>query len=395
MKRHVVALIFLLLILTTGCYGKTEIDQLAMVMSIGFDKGTDGDYLISFKIAKPTSKGVDKSKSYLLFTFNSKATSEAADQLYKVMDKAPFFGQTRLIIISEELAREGITPIMDYVTRHYHLRRNVKLLISKDKVSNILDVPFSGEDYDALNLTSRIRNLNKDTQNETITIGNFSSKLAVGKIQPVIPGEEILSNNDTNVKFSEKQKEIAIQDLGVFKGDHLIGWLNSDETAGYMYTTGKARISKILVPLEENQHITLMFSKYKISKKIEEAEDGLPVIKLSLTADAYLEEAKASVTPKTWLDFTLLGEKAAEKTVQELIENAINKSKGYNADIFGFGQLIFRERPDLWRTLEPQWDEIFPNLKVVVEANVTIKRSGATTSPPFESKEERNTPIIE
>jgi spore germination protein KC len=394
MKRHVAALIFLLLVLTTGCYGKTEIDQIAMVTSIGFDKGTDNNYLISFKISKPKIKGEDKSKAYMLYTFDSKNTSEAADQLYKVIDKTPFFGQARLIIISEELAREGITPIMDYVSRHYHIRRNVKLLVAKDKVYKILDVNISGEEYFALNISSRIKNLNRDTQNENITIGNFSSKLAVGKIQPVIPRAEILSKNDPNIKFPEKQQEIAIEDLAVFKGDHLIGWLNSDETVGYMYTTGKASRSTIFVPVEENQHIALLLGKYKLSKKIEE-EDGLPVIKISFAASANLEEAKANVTAKTWQDFTNSGEKAAGKAVQELIENAVNKSKGYNADIFGFGQLIFRERPDLWRTLEPQWDEIFPNLKVVVEANVTIKRSGATTSPPFESKEERNTPIIE
>jgi spore germination protein KC len=394
MKRHVATLIFLLLVLTTGCYGKTEIDQLAIVKSIGFDKGIDNDYLISFKIAKPKSKGEDKGKAYVLYTFDSKSTSEAADQLYKVLGKAPFFGQTRLIIISEELAREGITPIMDYASRHYHLRRNVKLLVAKDKVYKILDVPVSDEEYFTLDVISRLQNLNRDTQNESITIGNFSSKLAAGKIQPVVPGGEILSKNDPNIKFPEKQQEIAIEDLAVFKGDHLIGWLNSDEITGYMYTTGKSRRSTIHVPLEENQHITLLLSKYKLSKKIEE-EDGLPIIKLSFSADANLEEAKASVTPKNWLDFTLLAKKATGKAVQELIENAINKSKGYNADIFGFGQLIFRERPDLWRTLEPQWDEIFPNLKVVVEADLTIIRSGATTSPPFESKEERNTPIIE
>ncbi len=402
MKRFLAGILLCVLVLSTGCWSKSEIEQLAFVMTIGIDKGQSKNYLVSFKMPKLVSKtkesGSSQSPKDIIFSFEANGIPEAADMLYRVIDKAPFFGQTRVIVISERVARDGINPLLDYVSRHYRLRRNINLLIGKGKVSELLDTDMSGNEVSAQNISNRIEHLNTFNFNEKITLGNFLSKLAAGKIQPVVPGERKLSNQEKSIRFPEKQEEVAVEELAVFKEDKLSGWLNAEETEGYVYTVGKSERSKLQISYATNKLLELAVNEQHLSKKVEE-RDGLPVIKFKFTGQAYLlrstEQTGESVDPDSWADYLKNIEPLAANKVKEQIESAVSRSKQYNSDFFGFAQLIFRQKPELWRKIEPRWEEIFPELQVEVEAEVIIKRGGATISPPYKSKLQRNIPVIE
>ena len=56
MKKFKLFLIILAIILLTGCYGKTELDDLAYVLAIGVDKASGDDnkeVLATYQIALP------------------------------------------------------------------------------------------------------------------------------------------------------------------------------------------------------------------------------------------------------------------------------------------------------------------------------------------------------
>ncbi|HWJ03009.1 MAG TPA: Ger(x)C family spore germination protein [Verrucomicrobiae bacterium] len=404
-KQLTAILLIILILFTTACWSKSEIDELAFIMVIAIDRAEDGNYLVSFKIAKPRAqiKGGDKDggsqgKQFLVFGFKVANISEAAVSLYKALDKAPFFGQTRDVIISEEVAKQGINPILDHLSRFYRLRRNILLFIAKGKALDVIETKISGTPVPGLNFAARIDNSNENNLTEEITVGNFLSKLAADKIQPIVPGIRRVSNRDPEIAIMETE-EIAIDKIAVFKGDRLLGWLNDDETRGYMLTTNKGSRSWITVPFETDSQFVYLLKQTKMSKKIE-MENGLPTIKLKFTADAVLMEVNEPVghehTPSNWPANMPEMEALASEKVRSDINQAVAKAQEFNSDIFGFGQLVYREKPEVWRGLESHWnEEIFPNLRVSVDAEIKVKRSGSTVSPPYTPKEERNLPVVE
>ena len=70
-------------------------------------------------------------------------------------------------------------------------------------------------------------------------------------------------------------------------------------------------------------------------------------------------------------------EKAASKTVKKGVENVIlDMQKNYGADIFGFADAIYKQKPNDWKRISKNWNTIFPNVKYEVTADVKIYSSG-------------------
>lgn len=71
-------------------------------------------------------------------------------------------------------------------------------------------------------------------------------------------------------------------------------------------------------------------------------------------------------------------EKIAEKNVQNLMEQAVNKvKKQYKVDIFGFGEVIHRTDSTAWKSLRKDWDRHFTKLPVTYQVDLKIRRMGS------------------
>jgi hypothetical protein len=56
---------------------------------------------------------------------------------------------------------------------------------------------------------------------------------------------------------------------------------------------------------------------------------------------------------------------------------AVNKiQKEFETDIIGIDRYLRQRHPDLWKTVEKDWQEIFPNIDIDVSTNVKIRRVG-------------------
>lgn len=73
------------------------------------------------------------------------------------------------------------------------------------------------------------------------------------------------------------------------------------------------------------------------------------------------------------------------KDEQELIRKI---QKELRTDVLNVGDYLFRNHPEEWRKLQPRWEELFPDMKITVEAHVTIKSFGVTGASPQLKEEE-------
>ena len=74
-------------------------------------------------------------------------------------------------------------------------------------------------------------------------------------------------------------------------------------------------------------------------------------------------------------------EQLTAAAIKEDAMACIKKAQLLGSDIFGWGEIISRKHPAVWRQLEADWPAHFSNLKVRAEARYSIRRAYLLDGP--------------
>ncbi|MFD1904480.1 hypothetical protein ACFSQ7_11080 [Paenibacillus rhizoplanae] len=163
----VLLLVFSLAVLP-GCWSSKELNELAVVMALGIDTAPQG-YAVSAQVLNSgearNNKG-ESGKSLPVLTY--KATGQTVpDALQHILSAAPhalYLSHIRVLVLGEELARQGVSDIMDFITRNHQLRSDFFLVVAKHSLaSDILEINTSFEPIPANSLYSSILVSHKKT----------------------------------------------------------------------------------------------------------------------------------------------------------------------------------------------------------------------------------------
>src|SRR5690625_2951278 len=138
LPRLTAASIMLISVLNlTGCWDRRELDELAIVLSMAIDAGEkDGDLLISYKIVNPAggnqgdggsdeSSGAGQMQSFFILSGQGSSIVDANREIQLRLSRQLFFSQVQVILFGEELARQGVGPLLDHLERDGQLRRTM------------------------------------------------------------------------------------------------------------------------------------------------------------------------------------------------------------------------------------------------------------------------------
>jgi hypothetical protein len=83
----------------------------------------------------------------------------------------------------------------------------------------------------------------------------------------------------------------------------------------------------------------------------------------------------------------------SEQEIVKEVETGLSKvQKEYKSDVLGFGKLLHSQHKQEWNEgIKERWLDIFPEVEVKVEANITIKSSTLNQIPLKDYKENTNT----
>ncbi|MDY3928918.1 MAG: Ger(x)C family spore germination C-terminal domain-containing protein [Clostridia bacterium] len=149
MKKKILQLILLLIfsvLVLSGCYDYQEPNNIAYVIALGIDKGSnEGIYKFSIQYARPNeitggaseSGGEGKNTSGIL-SIESPSIYSAINLANHVISKTFTLSHTKIIVVSEEIAQEGIAPILDSLGRNNDIRPTVYFCIANKSAENYL-----------------------------------------------------------------------------------------------------------------------------------------------------------------------------------------------------------------------------------------------------------------
>lgn len=394
MTRKFATMLMLMLTLTavTGCWSRTELNDIAITVALGIDKIGDR-YSISAQIVNPsevTAKkgGGGKGAPVVTHFETGETVFEAFRRMTTKTPRKLYFSHLRMLVVSETLAREGIGKALDILSRDHEFRSDFFIVVAKGvPAEKVLETYTSPQEMIPGN--KMFKSLQNTSQfwatTQKVTLDEFISDLVSEGKQPVLASIDLTGGKDNEAAAYQKNVNrihpitvLHISGLAVFKKDKLIGWLNEEESKAYNYIQGdvKNTVSRVSCPGGGTLSFEIIRTKAKMKGK---TDGGKPEVTVELFAEGNVADVECEVDltkPSTIDDL----EKRAEKEIKDELQAAVNiAQKKYKADIFGFGEAVRRSDPRTWRQLKSDWEKEFADLPVKLNVDVKIRRLGTVT----------------
>ncbi|WP_406676855.1 Ger(x)C family spore germination protein [Moorella sp. ACPs] len=412
-QRRIRALLFLALMLSflPGCWSRHEIEELAIVTAIALDAAPGDQVRLSVYIVIPRTVAGGPSmggggvgeppKTGEVVTAVGSDFTQATRRLEEMVPRRLLWAQNRVLILGEELARQGF-HYLDHFTRERQMRLTTPVLITMGEARKVLELPPGIELMPGTILSGILRN-------RTTFKVELKDLLAVWEApgdNPVLPqvvmtptpeleSQEVKSGGDAAGKDSAQKGEgekkppeaVAIKGAGAFRDDRLIGWLDEKETNGLMWLRGEVRegVITVAVPAQSGGRASVIF--HRASTKVKpRVEGGQVTFNVEIRGDCDLSEVTANLDPDR-MEHLLAIQEAVNRAVEERILVAVRKAQQeLRSDIFGFGEVLHRSNARYWRQVQDRWNEEFSRVQIQVKVNLHLNRLGMTNRTPDKTR---------
>ncbi|SFL14913.1 spore germination protein KC [Paenibacillus sp. 1_12] len=386
----VLLLCSLILIITTGCWDRKEINDLAFVMGAAIDQKSKGLLELSVQVFIPKAEGGGSAslggtsskggtqEQTMVISAEGVSIADAMSHLQERLPREVFWGHNEVYIFGQARAQQGIREDVDFMLRSSEPRERANVFISKGLGKDTLRLIPPLE----RNSSEVLREISKFHTGLQVTIKDLSEMLTGDAnaaalpyivIQPPEPG---LPPNQT-ISF--------ISGSAILKDGKMVGKLDSQAARGILWlrdeiktsvitvtpTKSKGSVSLRMIRSNTQLHPSIVNGVWRMNVHIETEED----VQQNTTGISLMEPE--------WI-------KTIETSMDNLIEDRAKKAlqpaqKSFHSDIFGFAEAFHRKYPKAWNTSKANWNDIFSKMEVVIISSSHIVRPGISnpdaTSP--------------
>lgn len=385
MKKWIIVMLYFNFIFLSGCWDMRELNELGFVMAVGIDKGKDpGTFRVTAQIAKPSnagsnqggSKGENENAVYIASS-EGETIFDAIRNLAKFTSRRIIWAHNNVIIIGESLARQDITPVIDFFTHNYELRMRTWVAVCKGEAMDYVNAKTGMEDIPGVSISSLYRYAElpaESVRTELLKVfRDFTSDTVETLISALRLREDIASSNTSQKQDGEKQIELT--GAAVFKKTRMVGWVSPEEARGLGLIRNEINSAIIVIPFDEyeGKKVSVEVDNIKTSV-ISDVSGSIPAITIKVKGKGNIVE-QDMVTNDMSIDvLKSRSEELVNKEVEKSIMMAVDKvQKKYNCDVLAFGRAIHIQHKNEWyEKIAENWDEIYPQIPVTVKANIDI-----------------------
>lgn len=363
--------------LLTGCWDRTEINDLAIVTATGVDKGDKHKYQFSLQVPLPSSLGGPGSSGggggtsgegpFLLARGTGRNLQQGIEDIQARISRKLYFSHRRVLIIGENLAKEGIMPTLNAVFTQPQSRLSTFVIISKGDAVKLLETQPRMEQYSS----EALREMANANINMTV-LDAFQDMERPGK-DLVIP----LAEHTDLMKEKKNGKEVEMKRFALFKGDKLSFVTNSRESLGVLWLLERMKKKSLTFSVNGNDDISVQINDNQVKTNFL-VMDGSPVFDLSIRATGILLDNEPNLKmddPDTYQMVVRKMNKEIKKEIYSLVSHA--HSKGI--DVCGLGWYLYKNQYPIWNNIGwENWDTLLPCLAVNIRVDADIQRTTNT-----------------
>lgn len=224
-----------------GCWDRTEVSDLAIVIGIGIDRGS-GSEPISLTVQIVNPSGMKKGKGggggggeqspILVKTSQGKSLYDAIQNLSKDIPRRMYFAHNVAVILGKDYAKTDVADPFDYMERDKDFRRTNFILVADKTAKEILNAKMDLETLPAESLKTLLRH---NTY-----------------IYPTNRNEFLLGMRHSGVSFTPVIKiadegRIHIDNMAIFQRYRLLGFLTENESKDLLWLINKQKEDSVVI----------------------------------------------------------------------------------------------------------------------------------------------------
>ncbi|SFI37337.1 spore germination protein KC [Paenibacillus sp. UNC496MF] len=373
------------LLFLSGCWDRTEINDLAFITGAAFDKTKEGAYLLSVQIAVPSASGEigggggggggGKQKKFFVLSAVGKNANEAFLMIQKKSSRKLFTAHRSVIFIGEALGRQGIGEMLDVFTHDPRQRlRTYMLVVKGGEGREILksSYPFEQAPVEA------VKEMEIGRSELAVTLRDFFMASSGQGTDPVIGVIAAEGKEKGDVRSDTELFELA--GTAVFKDLKLVGMLDGYETDGFLWAAGRMKKGRTNAKMPGGG-VVGMEVNHADRRIVADASGKRLRLKISLTGEGTIVEnnSRYDVSRPDNLD---IARRALEMAVERQVRAALSKLQTrYRADSAGFGSALYRRHPKEWRALQGDWHRRYAEADIAIDVQLKIAGSGMAGPP--------------
>lgn len=357
----------------SSCWNYREINDMSIVSGVAIDKGsTDGKYEVTVELID-IQQGKDVNMHSKYITLSGNTMFEISRNMIALIGKKLYWSHSKSIIISEDIARDGISGILDWYSRDAETRTDARILVSKENTAKeVLKSKPVTENYTSFELSKLLKNEDTLSNIPVVDLWDILDTLAQDGLSTWLPTVKINKNNDDNI--------LQVDGSAIFFKDKLIGCIDETSTKNILFAKDKVNGGLLVLDKESESPITFEIFKNKTTIK-PSIENGNLQFNIYTDTTVSLDEIQSD-----YEFYTEEGKNELENELSDMLQKSIYSSikriqSEYGADILGFGAKLNENNPATWNDVKDDWDKIFKTLTISVNSKVNIKNSAVTSKP--------------
>ncbi len=431
-RRVMVAIALVVVVVgCPGCWDKVELEDVAWVQAMGFDKGPDGYTVTTFQVGVPRNlrggvggggAGVPSGPYHVTVSVLAKTSFEAIDLVALNLGRRLSLEHTQSFVFGEELARADIRGLASGMDRFREVRGSAFVFLARGRAEDVLRAMTSPLDvspsrflqtivqqhrhtglFEATQFAPFIWGIQSDAHTASAPIIALAKDIrpgvptGMGREYPASPG------------IGERIGETALPDVGgatagssmleagrmprlgggpvevmgtaVFSGGQMVGDLDGEETRAMMMLKGRFERAAFSIPDPMAPEYPLALEIKGLGTRVRARRDGERV-----WIDVTVRVEINYIFTRTQADYTdprnsPIVEKAVEEYLKAHLDRAIARAKGMKVDPFGLGEYV---RKTFWTW--PEWEAFawptkFPDALVNASVKCNLARYGMNLEP--------------
>ncbi|MBD0383526.1 Ger(x)C family spore germination protein [Paenibacillus sedimenti] len=389
-RRLILLLIAIMLLLESGCSNKIELNRLGIISAIAFDMDESNQWVLTFQIIIPKSSqskagGGGSQSPVTVFSSKGKTILEAIQKSELEAPRHLFFSHTRVIIISQRVAKYGVNPILDAFLRSYESRENTNVLISEVDAKRVLEVLTPLENIPGNALSNLLSGQgNRQTNLVQSKLHEFISTMTNPSASATLPEIKIMGEQQGQVSLdalneTRSSAVLKLDRVAVFKQDKFAGWLNRKESLGIPWITNRLKQTTIVFSCEgesSREQLSSFLIEKSRTKLKPSISNGNLFMSVDINAQGNLIETACNLNLKHKSEALTKLEKYIQEQIRNDVENSFQAVKKMKADTLGFGDAFHKSFPREWKTLSQNWENEFTKIRMDINVKVTIRRTG-------------------
>lgn len=377
-------ILIIILFSLTGCWNYHELNDFAIAAGFAIDVAEEGfEVTVLISNAQKESSGEGQGgASATVYRGKGETIFEAIKDASMSISKQIYVSHIEVLVLSEEIAKTKTLEVIDFFFRYPYTRNEFLLVIAENsKAGDTFEVTTPLETYPSQNISKNLEITDKlQGYVYTVTFNEFVKLLIEEGVSPVLPTISIVGsveegNKKENIEQNEPSTYLKLGNMAIFSGSEYVGIGNKDQTKGINFVNDKIQTTLITSDYEGQTVVTeIDDSSTKVDINL---DSNIPKIKIQVESSGTITEVtgKVEIEEPEVIDKI---KKLHEEEIKRICNEGIEYAKSMKTDVFGFGNMIYKQDYKKWNKLKEKWEEeLFEQIEVEVEVSLDLKTKGS------------------